>query len=180
MPRPNPHRTIAGERSLAQRVATERELRGMTYEGLATRMARAGCPINASGIYKIEKAGRRITVDELLGFSAVFGVKVDDLLLPPRAAVDRVFRDRLAEIDAASREVMRAEERREKAWDELGDYVAAHPDVEPDLEHILRDIYADGLFPVAQEAQLVEAMARLTGSPEWVARRAAMGDGAGE
>lgn len=84
MPRPNRPRHIGGETSLAERIAFERESRGMSYEGLASRMDKAGCAIHASAIYKIERANppRRITVDELVGFSRVFGISIDDLLLP--------------------------------------------------------------------------------------------------
>jgi transcriptional regulator with XRE-family HTH domain len=84
MPRPNRPRHIGGESSLADRIAFERESRKMSYDGLASRMEKAGCPINASAIYKIEKANppRRITVDELVGFSRVFELPIEDLLLP--------------------------------------------------------------------------------------------------
>jgi hypothetical protein len=45
-------------------------------------MADAACPIEASSLQKIEKAEprRRINVNELIAFSAVFGVPVSDLL----------------------------------------------------------------------------------------------------
>lgn len=82
MPRPNKPRSIATEVALARRIAYERERLGMSYEGLAGRMTKAGCPIQASGLYKIEKAGRRITVDELVGLAKVFELDVPDLLRP--------------------------------------------------------------------------------------------------
>lgn len=93
MPRPNKPRHIGGEASLAERVAFERESRGWSYEGLALRMEKVGCPINASAIYKIERADppRRVTADEFIGFSRVFGIALDDLLVPAAA----VKQDRL-------------------------------------------------------------------------------------
>lgn len=84
MPRPNKARLIGGERNLARRVSFEREKREWTYEGLASRMTAAGCAIQASALYKIEKADppRRITVDELVALAKVFDTSVEDLLRP--------------------------------------------------------------------------------------------------
>jgi transcriptional regulator with XRE-family HTH domain len=82
MPRPNKPRSIDAEFALARRVAYERERRDWSYEALASRMTKAGCPIQASGLYKIEKAGRRITVDELVGLAKAFDVDVPELLQP--------------------------------------------------------------------------------------------------
>lgn len=89
MPRPNPLRMVQNEANLAERIAYERERRGWTYEGTAKRMTEIGCTIQGSAIYKIEKAEprRRISVDELVAFAAIFETTVEDLLLP----VDAVF-----------------------------------------------------------------------------------------
>lgn len=91
MPRPNRNRTIATEQALARRIAYERDKRGMTYDGLASLMTAAGCPIQASALYKIEKADppRRITVDELVALSRVFEIPVGRLLLPPEVAASK-------------------------------------------------------------------------------------------
>ena len=85
MPRPNPPRKLFAEPHVAARIAIEREARSWSYEGLAKRLTDAGCPIQASAIYKIEKADppRRITVDELVAFAAVFDVAVEELLVDP-------------------------------------------------------------------------------------------------
>jgi transcriptional regulator with XRE-family HTH domain len=79
---------IAAEAALARRIEYERTRRGMSYEGLATRMSRAGCPIQPSAIYKIEKGDppRRITVDELAALARVFEMSMDELLLYPEEA----------------------------------------------------------------------------------------------
>ena len=88
MPRPNPLRSLDSEDNLARRIAYERERRGWTYESTAKRMTDAGCPIQGSAIYKIEKGNprRRISVDELVAFSTIFDAEISDLLSPVGAA----------------------------------------------------------------------------------------------
>lgn len=82
MPRPNPPREINAEDSLAERVRVERERRRWTPERLARALGEVGCPIQTSAIYRIEKGSprRRITVNELVAFSRVFGIPPADLL----------------------------------------------------------------------------------------------------
>lgn len=85
MPRPNPKRAITAERNLAARIATERQVRGWTYDSLAERMTAAGCPIQPSAIFKTEKGDppRRITVNELYALSQVFEMPLVQLLTHP-------------------------------------------------------------------------------------------------
>ncbi len=150
MPRPNQARDIYAEDHLARRIAWERERRGWTYEGLAKRMTEAGCAMNQSAIYKIEQLTprRRITVDELVGFSRVFGVPVDDLLLDPAVVVG----DRVREAMRAWREAMLARRdalhaanvRVTAAEQEVRDAVAAAPvEARAALEALMRDWYGD-------------------------------------
>lgn len=82
MPRPNKPREMAYEAQLARRIQYEREVRDLTYERLAERLTEVGCPIQGSAIFKIEKGDppRRITVNELVAFAQVFGVRVNELL----------------------------------------------------------------------------------------------------
>lgn len=84
MPRPNPLRGLHSETNLARRVAYERERRGWSYESTAKRMSAVGCPVQGSAVYRIEKGvpRRRISVDELVAFSRVFEVDIDELLVP--------------------------------------------------------------------------------------------------
>ncbi|MGH3833186.1 MAG: helix-turn-helix domain-containing protein [Pseudonocardiaceae bacterium] len=91
MPRPNPPRSLQSEENLARRIAYERDRRGWTYEGIAKRLADAGCPIQGSAIYKIEKGNprRRISVDELVALTKVFDVDADNLLLPLELIAER-------------------------------------------------------------------------------------------
>lgn len=93
MPPRNKPRNVYAEQHLAQRIAQEREARGWTYDGLAARMAAIGCPIDQSAIYKIERGykvdgekkatRRRITVDELIGFSMAFSIGVEEMVADP-------------------------------------------------------------------------------------------------
>lgn len=91
MPRPMKNRDPFGERNVAQRVALERERRGMTYEGLAKRMTDAGCEIHPSALYKIEKGNppRRITVTELLAFATVLELPLAELVADPETYLPR-------------------------------------------------------------------------------------------
>jgi transcriptional regulator with XRE-family HTH domain len=97
VPKTNPTRALNVEETLAQRIAFERQRRGWTYDGLAKRMTDLGCPIQASGLYKIENPDpqtgrrRRITVDELAGLSHAFGIRIPDLLEHADAADDARF-----------------------------------------------------------------------------------------
>lgn len=149
MPRPNKPRDMFAEEYLAARVALERERRGWTYDGLAKRMTDSGCPIDPSAIYKIEKGKppRRIVVDELVGFSRVFGLPVEELLLDPRIAAEaellelaRQWRSLLArridtarDLDAQISEVSKR----------IADRLAALPGA----EQILLDWFADHAAP---------------------------------
>jgi len=81
MPRPNQNRTIQAEEVLARRIAHERGVRGWTYEQLADAMTDAGCSIQPSAIYKIEKGQprRRVTVNELAALSQVWAIPMERL-----------------------------------------------------------------------------------------------------
>ena len=96
VPRPNPGRVIGAEETFADRVRIERERRGWSYEATAQALTDAGCPVQSSAIYKIEKAEnrRRITLDEAVAFARVFGASLDELLRP----VDEARADRIREL----------------------------------------------------------------------------------
>lgn len=87
MPRPNKDRTIGREELVAQRIAAYRQSFDppMTYDDLAGRMTSFGCPIRPSALFKIEKGQprRKISVDELVAFSQVLGVPVEQLVARP-------------------------------------------------------------------------------------------------
>jgi len=172
MPRPNPPRSIAGESALARRVAHERESRGMTYEGLAFRMTKVGCPIQASALYKIEKADppRRITVDELVGFAQVFGTSVEQLLLPPEVAASQELAELVIAWSTASDKAGAARRDEDDAWEQLKGFVEQHPAVATSLEEFMA-IWTEHHFDEQiQDEALAYWMHRITGSPEWEKR----------
>lgn len=168
MPRPNPQRTIASEQSLARRIQYERETRGMSYEGLALRMTKAGCPINASGLYKIEKADppRRITVDELVALARVFQTDIGELLQPPEKVLDRELLRLMRKMMDALDQTLAADENYKKALREFAEFVADHPDRTAQLSgemslqsviETLRDVDRD------EDHRLADRLERLTG-----------------
>lgn len=83
MPRPNAERSIGAEEVLRSTLPAQREVRGWTMEQLAEQMTEAGCPVHASAIYKIEREGRRITLDEAVCLAVLFGTTLDDMLATP-------------------------------------------------------------------------------------------------
>jgi transcriptional regulator with XRE-family HTH domain len=87
--------TLLAEEHLAQRIELERKLRGWTHEGLAKRVTDAGCPIQPSAVYKIERGDprRRITVDEAIAYAAVFDIPVGDLFVSPQVVAKSEFRE---------------------------------------------------------------------------------------
>lgn len=77
--------TMQAEEALALRIAFERERRGWSPAGLASRLSKIGCPMTQSGIWKIENGEprRRITFDEAVAFAKVFEVPLDELATSP-------------------------------------------------------------------------------------------------
>lgn len=67
---------------VASNLARLRKRSGLTTRQLATVLERAGRPIPASGITRMEKGERVVTADELAALSVVFGVSPSALLLP--------------------------------------------------------------------------------------------------
>ncbi|HWI41999.1 MAG TPA: helix-turn-helix transcriptional regulator [Nocardioides sp.] len=113
MARRNANRSIGSERALARRVAWEREKRGWSYEGLASRMTLEGCPIQASALFKIEKSDppRRITVDELVALARVMNTTPDELLRPVEVVLHDEIRELADQDDAAWEQLFKAIDR---------------------------------------------------------------------
>lgn len=139
MPRPNQPRSVHSETNLARRIAHERERLGMSYEGLADRMTKAGCAIQPSAIYKIEKAKppRRISVDELVAFSAVFGVPVEQLLMPVELAKQEALRELLVDWEIARAARQKADEDEATALEAVKAYMREHKDMESTLQRFM-------------------------------------------
>jgi transcriptional regulator with XRE-family HTH domain len=140
--------SLGSSRSLARRIAYEREQRGWKQATLARQMTDAGFEMMQSTISKFERTDnpRRITVDELAAFSQVFGIRADQLLLPPEVAADRKFRQQL---DAWRRARLAAAE----AQGEITEYLQAHPE----MEEVLRELLTDDDW-TALNASVMEAM----------------------
>lgn len=147
MPRPNPPRSLVEEANLVRRLAHEREARGWSYDGLAKRMTEAGCPINQSALYKIEKGDppRRITVAELVALGEVFAMPIAELLLPPdvassRRAAELVERYRDARSQAADL-IRQAREVTDAAEADLAAFVRDEPDNASAVERYLASLF---------------------------------------
>ena len=150
MPRPNPLRTIQSEETLARRIAYERQRLDMSYAGLAKRMTDAGCAIDQSAVYKIEKGSprRRISVDELVAMSEVFKVALPDLLLPPELAIDA----RTHELVENFRQARAAQT---AATSKLIEHIGRHVDrVRPDMADL-------GFTPAERKAFMLQALEEL-------------------
>ena len=133
--RPNKPRGIFAEDHLAQRVAAERDARGWTNDGLAKRMTDAGCPMTASAIFKIEKAEprRRIVVDELVTFAKVFGLPLEELLIPPSLARGREIRRLVIEIVRLDRAIRPLIQARTAAVDAFTEFLKTDPQLAKEL-----------------------------------------------
>ncbi len=179
MPPRNTGRSLFSEDALSARVGYERERRGWTYEGLAKRMTDAGCPINQSAIYKIEKGEprRRITVDELVALSQVFDLPAEELLLPPDLAKHRVVVDALQQYEDAARrhtEARQAEERareaEERARERFYELCNQWPDAGDALANYLRDWSTDPrsrtMLPPGGPQAWLEQLAARRGRPD--------------
>lgn len=170
MPRPNKPREVLAETNLAKRIAAERDSRGWTNEGLAKRMTDAGCAMTGSAIFKIEKGNppRRIVVDELVAFAKVFGVSIEELLLPPELAAQKVLAELVTAWDTANSEAAAAITRRDEAWEAVKAHVSAHPDQAEILERII-SIWSEFYFEEdRRDGATALKMWELTRDEKWV------------
>ena len=140
MSRPNQLRVMYSEVNLARRIAYEREQRGWSYEGIAERMTRVGCAIQASAIYKIEKGNppRRISVDELVAVSRVLDVPVDRLLVPLEVVVSEAALMLFSKWTEAGAAVAEATEQYNAVSLILQAHMNVHPEVLPAVESAVR------------------------------------------
>lgn len=70
-------------RTVGKNLARLRQLRNLTTRQLSAALERVGRPIPASGITRMEKGERAITVDDLTALALVLDVAPTALLLPP-------------------------------------------------------------------------------------------------
>jgi len=73
-------RATEAEQRVVEAVRELRQVHSWSYEELAHRMTDAGCKIHPTGIYKTEKEGRRVTIEELVTYAEVFGTSPESLL----------------------------------------------------------------------------------------------------
>lgn len=80
-----PARTMAmgaAGKQVALNVAQIRRARGLSLRALSRIMEDAGWPLSADSLNQIELGSRRVDVDELVAFAAVFEVEPAILLAP--------------------------------------------------------------------------------------------------
>lgn len=123
--------SLTSSRTLARRIAYEREARGWKQVTLAKLMTDAGFEMTQSTISKFERDEnpRRITVDELVGFAQVFGVREDLLLLPPEVLINREVGMIFRAWNAAARNLSVARARMLQAATDLEAYVELNPEL---------------------------------------------------
>jgi len=169
MPRPNVPREIYAEDHLAARLTIEREREGWTYASLAARMTNAGCPIDKTAIYKIEKGEprRRIVVDELVAFAKVFGLSLEELLVPPELAMKKQVTDLVIEWTAAGYRIDTATAERDEAWAALGNYLNGHPDAVPAFESVFGKWAEIHFEEVDRDFFAADRMWQLTKDMQW-------------
>ncbi|MFJ3719070.1 helix-turn-helix domain-containing protein [Streptomyces sp. NPDC090057] len=68
--------------AVAANVARLRQSRGMSIYALAGLLEKAGRPITPSGLAKLEKQQRQVTVDDLVALAVALGVNPSALLFP--------------------------------------------------------------------------------------------------
>jgi transcriptional regulator with XRE-family HTH domain len=148
MPKRTPGRTIYDEADLAARIAHERATRGWSLEGLAARMADAGCPVQATAINKVEKTDpktatrRRVPIAELLAYAAVFGLTLEEMLQPPDHITTHEFALLVRTWDQAKVKAVAAAQEEGEAWAAVKTYAEAHADEYDTLRMVTR-VYAE-------------------------------------
>lgn len=175
MPRPNPGRSMFTEDNLAARIKIEREKQTppWTLEGLAKRMTDVGCPMAASAIYKIEQGQptpdgtekrRRIVVDELVAFSRVFGISVEQLLLDPEIEAEQRVIDKLNLVSALAAALDQAEGELITTVEEVRGLVKGSKGAKAAMDKYLVD--TTGAGPYFRVLTALENTERLYGAPK--------------
>ncbi|KPI02880.1 hypothetical protein OK074_5030 [Actinobacteria bacterium OK074] len=113
----------------AARIAFERGIRGWGTSQVADEMNAAGCPMNPSAVWRIEKGTprRRIHLDEAVGFAALFGLRLEELYEPGGAAAHRRAAELAATVRLRRRAAAEATEALDAAEHTLTAYHRAHP-----------------------------------------------------
>ncbi|MEU0369077.1 helix-turn-helix transcriptional regulator [Streptomyces sp. NPDC006283] len=156
-----------GEANVAAHVKYERELRGWSTGELARRVSDAGCPVSQSAIWRIENGEprRKISVDELIAFSRVFGRSIDDLLKAPRTEFpEAVVQDYVEHWLRSETTVWHKELDASVAFGDVVSMAVAYPVVAARLEEVVNEIAEerkDGHLKGAIDRRLDEFSRRL-------------------
>jgi transcriptional regulator with XRE-family HTH domain len=125
--------------------------------------------MTGSAIFKIEKSEprRRIVVDELVAFAQVFGVPLDELLLPPEVAVSKELGRLVVEWDQARKAADEAEQTRDEAWAALEAYIPSQHLAEPALERVITDWASARFDDDSKDFEIAYRMWKITGTDHW-------------
>ena len=154
---------LASEDALALRIAYEREERAWGHGGLADLMTKAGCQMNQSAIWRIEKGEprRRITVAELLGFARVFNMPVEDLLVAPELIPHRRAQQLCGRWIYEFNQFWNALSKCEQARERLAGHLDTHPDAAEALRAQVGEYFKGGVAEADELVELVTAQADL-------------------
>lgn len=122
-------------RTAAENLARLRKARGLSTRQLAAALERAGRSVSPSGISRMEKAERHMTVDDLIALAVVLNVNPSALLLPrddSPATVLELLPGR--HVDGGE---IRATASRVWEWADGAVPLFSHPDEEKDLDGFL-------------------------------------------
>lgn len=117
---------MSAQDELAHRIAYERERRGWSYEDTAIALAREGLELHYTAIYKTEKKGRRVTVDELVALASAFDTTPGDLLRPVAEVADEEVGVVTQRFWASMHEINRATAEMHKAVIRLNELASMH------------------------------------------------------
>lgn len=135
MPRRRPPGSLYSQATFARRLEYEREKRDLSQARLAAKVREAGVEVPTNFVHMVEKGGRKVVVEELVGLADVLGLDFEDLLRPVEVAiredVGRLVDEYLAREKEAARAILAKEEARAsiiafaEAHPESADYLAA-------------------------------------------------------
>lgn len=146
MSRPNPHREMPYADNVAANVVLERERRGWSYDQLAREMAKKGCPIQASAIYKIEKGTppRKVDPNELVALALVFDLTPADLLEAGGIRdVPRELWKIVLDVESEHRVIVHARHTIDQLVDSMRQLVDGDPGLRSTLRVYLNDGWSD-------------------------------------
>lgn len=162
------HAPEDGEDNVAGHVQIEREARGWSTAELARRVTEVGCPMSQSAVWRIENGTprRKITVDELIAFSKVFGRSIEYLLKPARPEYPNdLIRAHLNQWCKQELAVWLADTEASYAFSDLMQMAAIYPGSVPHLSQLLEEMLEESHTTFLRH----KMHARLKGLPQQLA-----------